>query len=69
MKKIKIFIEIAKKYGSQKKAALALGVSTSIYSEWVHGIKSPSPTKINVIAGIEGIKPGDLFEIIYPADN
>lgn len=46
--------------------AASIGVAQSTVSDWIAGKKPISPDSINLIAAKEGIRPGDLFEEIYP---
>ena len=50
-----IFQQIKESYGTQKDAAIALGVSTSSFSEWINGKNKPSALRSKQIESITGI--------------
>ncbi|MGZ3763001.1 MAG: helix-turn-helix domain-containing protein [Mucilaginibacter sp.] len=64
---MKILHKIHKRYGTQKAMAKGIGVSQATVSDWLNENKPMSPDSINLVAKKEGIRPGDLFEEIYPA--
>jgi len=65
---MKILHEIYSRYSTQKAMAESIGVSQATVSDWINGKKPMSPDHINVVAMKEGVRPGDLFEEIYPTD-
>ena len=50
-----IFQQIKESYGTQKDAAIALGVSTSSFGEWINGKNKPSALRSKQIESITGI--------------
>jgi DNA-binding transcriptional regulator YdaS (Cro superfamily) len=60
-----IYLKISNDVGSQVKAAGLLGVSTSIYSEWVQGKKNPSPKNVKKIESLFGISRKEIRPDIY----
>lgn len=45
------------------------GLAQSTISDWLGGKKPLSPESINLVAEREGIRPGDLFEEVYPLNK
>jgi len=66
---MKILHQIKKRYGTQKKMAADLGLSQATVSDWLNGNKPLSPDSINLVAKKCDVKPGDLFEEVYPSND
>jgi len=60
-----IFLQIKDNYGTQKEAAMALGVSTSSFSEWVKGKTKPSALRTKQIERLTGIPREEIRPDIF----
>jgi len=60
-----IYLQIKERYGTQKDAAFAIGVSTTSFSEWVNGQSKPSASMAKKIEFITGISREQLRPDIY----
>jgi DNA-binding transcriptional regulator YdaS (Cro superfamily) len=59
-----IFLKITENYGNQEKAARALGVAPSTFSDWVAGKKIPNKKNIRVLISA-GFTANEIVETCF----
>jgi transposase len=59
-----IFLKLTEDYGSQKKAALAIDVSTSTFSEWINKVKAPGKKNIKKLREA-GFSAEEIFDSCF----
>jgi hypothetical protein len=59
-----IFLKLKEDYGTQEKAALAIDVSTSTFSEWINNVKAPSKSNMKKLRKA-GFSAEEIFDSCF----
>ena len=59
-----IFLKLTEDHGRQKRAAAALGVSTSTFSDWTRGLKVPKKSSMNKLRQF-GFSDKDILDSCF----